>query len=187
VKPFWPVICLTLSVPALAPAQVIINQAALAQLRGLPPAPRVQPVAMVVAPAVHRVHHKKPAVAAALVAPKPVVVVPVVAKPIVPVVAKPVGPPKTMAVDFADGSSALPADAAAALKPFCSYGGTISVNAHAASDATNPSDAMRLSLQRALAIRDALVACGVPSSKILPMAMGAAGGTQTMVATGPQK
>jgi outer membrane protein OmpA-like peptidoglycan-associated protein len=177
---------LLFTVPALAPAQVIFHPDALQQLRGI--APAVTPVAMqVVAPKVHRTHHKL--VAAVVTKPKQVAMVPVVAKPLVPVIAKPAppAPPATIAVNFADGSAALPASAGAALTPFCTWSGTITINAHAPADPSNPSNAMRLSMERAFAIRDALTACGVPGSRILPVADGAAGGTETSVSIGPQK
>ncbi len=170
----------------LAPAQVIFHPDALQQLRGI--APAVTPVAMqVVAPKLHHLHHKP--VALAVTKPKQVAVVPVVAKPVVPVIAKPAppAPPANITLDFADGAATLPANATSALKPFCSWSGTITINAHAAADPSNPSSAMRLSMERAFAIRDALTACGVPGAKILPVAAGAAGGTKTSVAIGQQK
>lgn len=165
---------------------MIFHPDALQQLRGI--APVVTPVAMpVVAPRVHRIHHKP--VVMAVAKPKQVAVVPVVAKPVVPVIAKPAppAPPANIALDFADGAATLPANAEAALKPFCNWSGPITINAHAPADPSNPSNAMRLSMERAFAIRDALTACGVPVSRILPVAAGAAGGTKTSVSIGPQK
>jgi len=177
---------LLFSVPALAPAQVVFHPEALQQLRGM--APAVTPVAMqVVAPKVHRLHHKQ--VNAVVTKPKAVAVVPVVAKPLMPVMTKPAppAPPANIALNFADGAATLPANAASALKPFCSWSGTITINAHAPADPSNPSDAMRLSMERAFAIRDALTACGLPGSRILPVANGAAGGAETSVSIGQQK
>jgi outer membrane protein OmpA-like peptidoglycan-associated protein len=115
--------------------------------------------------------------------------VPVVAKPLVPVIAKPAppAPPANIALNFADGAATLPTNAEATLKPFCNWSGPITINAHAPADPSNPSNAMRLSMERAFAIRDALTACGVPGSRILPVADGAAGGTETSVSIGPQK
>ena len=47
---------------------------------------------------------------------------------------------------------------------------------------------MRLSLARALAVRDALVACGVPSQNILPRALGAVPGqNEDETVLGPEK
>jgi hypothetical protein len=77
---------------------------------------------------------------------------------------------------FAAGSAALPATAAAALKPFCTAPGMIGINARAPNDPADPSAAMRLSLTRAMALRSALIACGVPSSSIVPRALGAVPG-----------
>jgi hypothetical protein len=175
---------LLFSVPALAPAQVIINKAALVQLAGLD-VPAVAPV-VTPAPLAHVLKHHHARQVVAEVMTKPVVVAPlaVVAKPVVPVVAKPVAPalpvaPGPLAIGFADGSAALPADAAAALKPFCTWHGVITVDAHAANDPNDPSGAMRLSLQRAFAVKQALTACGAAGSNVLPRADGAAAGAQT--------
>ncbi len=105
----------------------------------------------------------KPATAAAL-APAPV---PVVARP-----APPAAPLPRADIHFAGGSAALPAGAKAALAPLCSHAGTVVVNAVAPADASDPSAAMRLSMSRAFAVRDALAACGVPTAHILPLALG---------------
>ncbi len=82
-------------------------------------------------------------------------------------------PPLAASLIFAAGSAALPANAGAALKPFCKSTELISIDAHARQAMpSDPSIAMRLSLARALAVRDALAACGVPAQNILPRALG---------------
>jgi hypothetical protein len=43
----------------------------------------------------------------------------------------------------------------------------------AAADPSDPSAAPRLSMARAFALRDALMACGIPSASIIPRADGA--------------
>ncbi len=139
----------------------------------------VKPRAVTAKPAVF-----KPVVPAAPpVAPAPV---PVVAKPVVPaapavapvpvpVIAKPVLP-APLVVTFSTGSAALPGDAGAGLKPFCAAkGATLIIDAYAPGDPSDPSAAMRLSLNRAFALRQALTACGVPGAQIIPRADGAAG------------
>ncbi len=74
-------------------------------------------------------------------------------------------------LNFAAGSSALPAGAKAALRPVCAHAtGFVAVDATAPGDPSDPSIAMRLSL--ALAVRDALAACGIPAAQILPRALG---------------
>lgn len=79
-------------------------------------------------------------------------------------------------IKFAPGSAALPAGAAASLNPFCQSPGIISIDARAPADPADASGAMRLSLARALALRDALTACGVASANIIPRALGAVPG-----------
>lgn len=177
--------------PASAPAQVVINQAALEQLAGISPpvtyvpAPEVAPAA--VKPKVHHVAHKA-------APPKPELVI---ARPetgpaapsAVPVVARP-APPKLVAVppvvlNFGAGSTSLPANAAAALKPVCSHAmpdGIVGIDAYAAGAGTDPSAPMRLSLGRAFAVRDALTACGIPAANIVPRANGAASGANANTA-----
>jgi hypothetical protein len=175
------VICLT---PAFARAQVTVNHAALVQLAGLDVAP--SPVAPVVRkpvrPVAHRAVHKAAPVAAVAVMPAPVKPVPPAAPAPVPVVAKPVIPPPKpvlpppLVVNFSAGSAALPGTMAAALKPFCAApGATAIIDAYAPPDPADPSAAMRLSLSRAFALRDALAACGVPAARIIPRADGATG------------
>ncbi len=180
--------------PALAPAQVTINQAALVQLAG------IQPAAPVIAsppppPVRHIIHHHRLILAIAKPAPPPVLPAVVHPKPVpsgvvpapkpVPVV---VHPPPPIALTFAPGSADLPAGTTSALKPYCSATTRIGINARAPGDASDPSIAMRLSLARAFAVRDALVACGVPSQNILPRALGTIPGAnedETLLGTAP--
>lgn len=176
--------------PFAAGAQVMINQAALDQLAGIPPAvitapPEIRqpPHKVVYRPVVHR--HVAPPPAATVLAsarvpaegaagPKPTVPPPplAVAKP---VIAKP-PPPASAEVTFAAGASDLPPGIIAELKPFCGNpapAGPITIDAYAAADPSDPSAAPRLSMARAFALRDALMACGIASSSIIPRADGA--------------
>lgn len=170
--------------PAAALAQVQIHPAALAQLAGISAAPALPP-----APhrAVHRVvaravrHRPRPAEQPVLPAPPPPApgrtpaVTPAAARPVA-APPKPPAPPKPLAIRFAPGSSALPPQAQAALAPFCKTSVKLGIDARAPGDPSDPSVAMRLSLARALAVRDALTACGVNSVRIIPRALGAAPG-----------
>jgi outer membrane protein OmpA-like peptidoglycan-associated protein len=107
-------------------------------------------------------------------------------KPAVPTaVAKPAPAPKTapglpaIVVTFVPGGDDLQASAAAALQPVCKHAGAaglVAIDAYAPADASDPSAAMRLSLSRAFAVRDALTGCGIPAAHIIPRADGAAGG-----------
>jgi hypothetical protein len=196
VKASFIALALVLS-PFAAGAQVIVNQAALDQLAGIPPAvitapPEIRqpPHKIAYRPEIHKhVVAPPPAttlassrIAAAPVAPKPAPpaapVTPApshaqlaVAKPVLP---KPVAPPPSAAVTFASGASDLPPGITAQLKPFCAKdeAGPITIDAYAAADPSDPSAAPRLSMARAFALRDALVACGVPSANIIPRADG---------------
>ncbi len=182
--------------PAVARAQVFVNQAALVQLAGFSvPAPHVAPAPKPVARHVAQrvVRKAAPQAAVAMVEPKAVVpakpAAPVAPAPVapaapVPVVAKPVVPPPPpkpvlpgpLVIGFAAGSAALPANSAAGLKPFCAARGqTLIIDAYAPGDPSDPSAAMRLSMSRAFALRDALAACGVPGANIIPRADGATG------------
>jgi hypothetical protein len=196
VKPIILFVALCL-MPAAARAQVTVNPAALQQLAGFVVSPP-RPAAPVVPHMVHRTAHKiRPRAAIVMIkppatlAPKPVAFKPAVSPaPVVsrapapvPVVAKPVPPPPPkpalpapLVVAFASGSAALPGDASAALKPFCAAkGATLIIDAYAPGDPSDPSAAMRLSMSRAFALRQALTACGVPGAQIIPRADGAAG------------
>jgi len=170
-----------------------------------PPAPAPPVVRHVVHRAAHKIRPRAAVVMVkppAAVAPKPVVFkpvvpaapavvtpapVPVVAKPVVPpaaplaapapvpVIAKPVLP-APLVVTFPAGSAALPGNAGAALQPFCAAkGATLIIDAYASGDPSDPSAAMRLSMSRAFALRQALTACGVPGANIIPRADGAMG------------
>jgi len=178
--------------PAYARAQVFVNQAALVQLAGFSvPAPHVAPAPApkpVVRHVAHRLVRKLTPPTCVCAAPRPVVFKPVVPPPPtplaptpVPAIAKPVVPPAQklpgpLVVGFSAGSAALPANAAAGLKPFCTaHGQTLIIDAYAPGDPSDPSSAMRLSMSRAFALRDALAACGVPGAEIIPRADGATG------------
>jgi hypothetical protein len=164
-------------VPALGHAQVVVNQAALRQLAGIePPAPPP-----VLAPAVprHRVVHRamrKPALRLPTATANPAVAKPAPPPQVAPVIAKPLPPPAPITLHFASGSADLPPGSDAVLKSLCGSKSFIAINATAPGSAADPSIAMRLSLSRALAVRDALTACGVKSTSILPRALGSVPG-----------
>jgi hypothetical protein len=167
----------------LANAQVVVNRAALDQLAGITAVPAavaapVKPV--VVRDIARRVVVRKTVIVAVAKPAAPVAAVPVVAKPVVPVVvpqaARPPAPAPVAALKFAGGVADLPSGAAAALKPFCSASGMVVITALAPADPSDRSAALRLSMNRAFAVRDALTACGVPSSHILPRALGSVDG-----------
>ncbi len=190
-RPFITVILLC-CLPALANAQVVVNQAALAQLAGISAAPAVV-AAPAPAPVVHHVVRHwvvvRKTVTVAVVKPK-AMIVPVVAKPVVPVVVAPKAPapPPVVVLRFASGAAALPAGAAAALKPFCSVSGLVVISALAPGDPSDMSGAMRLSMARAFAVRNALTACGLPSARIIPRAEGSVAGQDedvTKISTAP--
>lgn len=152
---------------------MVVNPLALQQLAGISAPPPAAPVVAPVKPVHHwhvaprkmvpqRILYSPPPLRPAPPPPAPVPVpMPVVAKPVVPV-----------RLSFAAGSAALPQGTTAALKPWCATSGRIAVSAFAPADPNDPSAALRLSLSRALAVRDALVACGVSSTAILPRALG---------------
>jgi hypothetical protein len=166
-------------------AQVIINQEALNQLAGIPPPVITAPPAIRQTPHKITYRHVPPRhVAEPLVAAKPAPApLPQAKPPVQPVAAKPAAPPAppkpqpppSAVILFAAGAAGLPGNSAAALKPFCAHsGGLITIDAYAPADPADPSSAARLSMSRAFAIRDALAACGIASSNILPRANGAA-------------
>jgi hypothetical protein len=168
-----------LLLPVSAGAQVVINQAALAQLSGIASAAPAAPV--MAKPAQHVTHRTayrtpshaaKPARPPAPAKPQPV---PATAAIPVPPPAKPVAI-GAIAIAFAAGSSDLPPGAAGALSPLCHAAGFVTINATAPNAVGDPSAAMRLSLNRAFAIRAALTACGIPSSRIIPRSLGAVPG-----------
>ncbi|HUW80480.1 MAG TPA: OmpA family protein [Acidocella sp.] len=172
--------------PALAAAQVTINPAALAQLAGISPARPAAAAPKPPAPVARHViiHPRK--IVAAEAKPLPPAPVPVAArvpappapKPAAPKPSppKPAAPPAPVTLVFAEGSAKLPANAGTAIKPFCKSIGVIGIDARAPGDPSDPSIAMRLSLARALAVRDALTACGVPPQNIIPRALGSVPG-----------
>jgi hypothetical protein len=170
--------------PACALAQVTVNSAALQQLAGIVPPPAV--VTTMAAPMHHWTHHAVPAPAkpAAPVQQATAQVTthvihvpgPPAPAPKLPASPAPPMPPANVTLIFATGSSNLSPTAIEALKPFCTSHGVVSVNARAPAVASDPSAAMRLSLARAFAVKDALTACGVPPQNILPRAQGAVPG-----------
>jgi hypothetical protein len=173
VKPFLFLIPALLLFAPEAKAQVIINQAALDQLAGIKlstaaPGAAAPPV-ITATPSIRHLP-RKAAYRQVLRRGQPVV-----AKP-----ALPPAPPKPLLphpaiIDFTAGGSDLPGDSAAVLKPFCAHSGNIvTIDAYATANPNDPSQAARLSMSRAFAIRDALTACGVHSSNIIPRANGAA-------------
>lgn len=192
-KPWFLLILLLICTPLAARAQVSVNAAALDQLAGItavapPPLKPPKPVhaAHPVVRARHRAvlteapHPAPPIAAAARLAP-PALAAPPPAKPIV------VAPSSLV---FAPGSATLPANASNILKPFCQAARDIGIDARAPPDANGVSGAMRLSLARALAVRDALLACGVAPANLLPRALGSAAGVDdnvTTISSGPQK
>jgi hypothetical protein len=181
-------------VPALA--QVTVNPAALQQLAGIEPPPPMPPMVVPVAAPVHHWTHKthtavaapKPVAPVQVSAhvPAPVIPKPVAAAPIPPAAPKPAAP---VSLVFAPDSADLPANATAALKPFCTTPGQVAINARAPAVASDPSAAMRLSLSRAIAVQAALTACGVLPQNILPRALGAVPGQnedETVIGSGAQ-
>jgi outer membrane protein OmpA-like peptidoglycan-associated protein len=185
-------------VPALA--QVTVNPAALQQLAGIEPPPPMAAVVPVAAPVHHWAHAARaPApraeapvqqAAAHVMAPlkPPVAAVAVAAKP--PAPPSPPQPGAPVSLVFAPGSADLPANAAAALKPYCTASGHVAISAHAPADPSDPSAAMRLSLARALAVQQVLAYCGVPPTNILPRALGDVPGQnedETVIGSGTAK
>lgn len=156
----------------VANAQVVVNQAALQQLAGIAPPPPPAPMPPIkrrlAARLQHLPPHPIPAVAKTALPP----VVPVLARPVPPPMLPPPAHAGPVSINFAPGSAVLPVGAAATLKPLCTASGFVSVDATAQGDPADPSVAMRLSLSRAFAVRDALAACGVPAAHILPRALG---------------
>jgi len=160
--------------PAVTPA-VAAPAPALPEIPGAAPAAPPATVPVVAKPATAApVAPKLPTQAA----PKPPATVPVVAKPATaaPAAPKPAAPPARVEIAFAADSATLPADAAARLAPFCKAPGPIVINARAPADPDDNSHSMRLSLARALAVREVLSACGVASQNMFPRALGAAPG-----------
>jgi outer membrane protein OmpA-like peptidoglycan-associated protein len=171
---------LWLLAPTYSVAQVVVNPAALQQLAGIEPPPPVAEMVPAAAPLHHWAHHPHvpaakpmaPVQATARVVPPPAPPKPATAAAPQPI--PPAAPQKLTPVTlaFAPGSADLPANATAALKPYCTATGAIAIDARAPTDPADPSAAMRLSLSRALAVQTALTSCGVPAQKILPRALG---------------
>lgn len=173
--------------PCCASAQVTVNPAALQQLVGIAPTPSPSALPKTKPAPPQKPWHKhatmatqKPPVskpeAPKPPAPKPAMVPAVVAPALAPKPAPAATVPKPVLLKFAPGSTDLPPDAAALIKPFCTVSGDITIDARAPNTPGDPSAAMRLSLARAIAVHDALEACGVPAQNILPRALGAVPG-----------
>src|SRR3984957_3837711 len=84
-------------------------------------------------------------------------------------------------VPFASGQSELSPESAAAIKQFASgpttgEASSFNVLAYAPGSPDDPSTARRVSVSRAMAVRNALVADGVPSARIYVAALGAQSG-----------
>ncbi len=129
------------------------------------PAPQGNVVNIVAVPvAVPQAAHPKPQVQLAVVKPPPPP-----PRPAMPAVT----------LSFAPGGADLPSGAPAALQPVCKAAhtaGYVAIDAYAPADSADPSAAMRLSLSRAFAVREALIGCGIPLARVIPRADGAAGG-----------
>ncbi|PPQ35389.1 hypothetical protein CCS01_07595 [Rhodopila globiformis] len=83
-----------------------------------------------------------------------------------------------MRLTFASGQSDLSPESVAAIKQLTasvpsSDATTFNVDAYAPGTPDDPSTARRLSLSRAMAVRSALIADGVPSARIFVRALGA--------------
>ncbi len=177
-----PILVLALLLPASAPAQVVVNPAALAQLAGITAPPRVIQKLAPLRPRKILTHRVRPsavaqprAVGVAKSRPRPPAPIQTTSKPPVPVV-KPMPAPPPAVIDFAPGSAALPTGAPAILHPYCQAGGVLGIDARAPANADDPSAAMRLSFNRAMAVRAALLSCGVAAADIIPRAYGAVPG-----------
>jgi outer membrane protein OmpA-like peptidoglycan-associated protein len=159
-----------------------------------PPAPVATPAAPSTAPAASSTVPAAPAATLPAVPPA-VASIPPVAPPTVPANAAPPPPPpivataKTVAakvsaglqLTFASGQSDLSPASAAAIKQFVqatpsSDATTFNVLAYAANVPNDPSAPRRLSLSRAISVRIAMMADGVPSAAIYMRALGAQGG-----------
>lgn len=184
-----------------AGAQVVVNNAALQQLAGIEPAPAPAPVKPIAhrapkmimhRPLAHYASRKMP-VAVPVVAPvkpspaapaKPTLAAP--AKPIIAAVkpALPAPPtptaPASLSLDFATGSADVSPQQAVSLQKFATTPGSaqahFEIDARAPAAAGDPSVARRLSLMRAMAVRDGLVKAGIPQRDILLRALGSEAG-----------
>lgn len=177
--------------PPCAFAQVQVNSAALQQLQGLPTAPVAppHPAAQPRPPGPKAAHSEKPRAQTPLRAKPPALAAPhqpLASRPSKSAVAPsvPTPPvtlhtpplPPTIKMSFATGSALLPADADARLTAFCTSQSRIWILAHAPGTDETPNSAMQLAMQRAFAIRDALISCGVAAQNIIPQSTVAAPG-----------
>jgi outer membrane protein OmpA-like peptidoglycan-associated protein len=168
-----------------AGAQVVVNNAALQQLAGIEPAPAPAPVKPVAHRAPKMIMHRPLARAAPHKMP---VAVPVVA-PVKPSPAAPAKPtparrapsaPASLGLVFATGSADISPQQAVSLQKFATTPGSaqahFEIDARAPAAAGDPSVARRLSLMRAMAVRDGLVKAGIPQGDILLRALGSEAG-----------
>lgn len=170
-----------LFLPCIAAAQVSVSTSALQQLAGVTRHPAVNPQPN----HPHEVAAKRKIPAApqpptTLAAPPAITPAALPAAKPQPAVA---APPPPVTLVFADGSAALPADAATKINAFCHVQLSLRIDATAKANADDASAAMRLSLARALAVRDVLRGCGVPAEQILPRALGDVKNTNDNAAT----
>lgn len=186
-------------VPVCAQAQVRVNSSALQQLQGLPaptpaPAESGATIAPVAKPHMSYRHKEKPAPS------RPAPVIPRPAKPAAAPSVKPVTVPPPTAhttpatplvahVEFAPGSAVVSPDALKALEPFCHAGtNNVPLITRAPGATENLANTMQLAMQRALALRTALIACGVPAQTIIPYAVGTVAGAdnnQALIGVSP--
>lgn len=193
VKTFrWLIILPLLGVaPPCALAQVQVNSAALQQLQGLPAAPVAppHPTAQPRPPIPQPARPEKPRAQTPLRAKPPALAAPhqsLTSQPSKPAAASgvPTPPvtlhtprlPPTIKMSFATGSALLPAGADARLTSFCTSKSRIWILAHAPGTDKSTNSAMQLAMQRAFAIRDALISCGVAAQNIIPQSTVAASG-----------
>lgn len=92
-------------------------------------------------------------------------------------------------ITFAPGSAAISAAAQKSLQPVCSKTTTsLPLITRAADRNGNTANAMQLAMERALALRAALIACGVPPQSIIPYAVGPIAGAdnnQALIGVSP--
>lgn len=92
-------------------------------------------------------------------------------------------------IEFAPQSAVVSPEALKALQPFCHASATtlpLITRAPGAQD--NMANTMQLAMQRALALRTALIACGVPAHIIIPYAVGTVAGAdnnQALIGVSP--
>jgi len=154
--------------PAPAPMQPIASAASAGPKAPAAPSPPSGPAAATPA-AVPQHTPSAPATAAALSGP---------AAPSAPALSTAPPPPRRLSVAFAPGDAALSAEARSALTALVKAAHptpdtTFEVAARAPGTGDDASAARRLSLARALAIRSALVADGVPAANVYMRALGA--------------